>query len=74
MHVLNLNDKWRKNLFIIEVIACYITVLAFMILTPMLGDDFNYYATVNKAGSFWQLFAQEINMNIRHKFADIKFL
>ncbi|WP_022756320.1 DUF3329 domain-containing protein [Butyrivibrio fibrisolvens] len=59
MHVLNLNDKWRKNLFIIEVIACYITVLTFMILTPMLGDDFNYYATVNKAGSFWQLFAQE---------------
>ena len=61
MHVLNLDDKGRKRLFILEVIACYLTVLAFMILTPLMGDDYNYYANVSGAGSFWQLFAQEYN-------------
>ena len=59
MHVFELDDKWRKRLFILEVIACYITVLFFMIMTPLLGDDFNYYANVSKADNFWQLFAQE---------------
>ncbi|SER56160.1 hypothetical protein SAMN04487884_10754 [Butyrivibrio fibrisolvens] len=59
MHVLNLDAKWSKKLFILEVIACYLTILMFMILTPLLGDDFNYYAIVNKADSFWDLFAQE---------------
>ena len=59
MHVLNLDDKWRKKLFIVEVIACYLTVLAFMMMTPLLGDDFNYFAVVNKADSIWDLFIQE---------------
>ena len=59
MHVLNLDDKWRKRLFIVEVIACYLTVLAFMMMTPLLGDDFNYFAVVNKADSIWDLFIQE---------------
>lgn len=59
MHVFDLDEKWRKRLFILEVIACYLTVLAFMILTPLMGDDYNYYANVSGAGSFWQLFAQE---------------
>ncbi len=61
MHVFNLGDKWRKRLFILEVIACYLTVFAFMALTPLMGDDYNYYANVKGAGNFWQLFAQEYN-------------
>lgn len=59
MHILNLDDKWRKRLFILEIAACYLTVLFFMILTPLMGDDYNYYANVSKAGSFFDLFAQE---------------
>lgn len=59
MHVLNLDDKWRKRLFILEVLVCYITVLLFMMLTPLMGDDYNYFANVNKADSFWDLFVQE---------------
>lgn len=61
MHVLDLDLKWRKRLFIVEVIACYLTVLAFMILTPLMGDDYNYYANVRGAANFFQLFAQEYN-------------
>ncbi|MCR5770131.1 MAG: DUF6056 family protein [Butyrivibrio sp.] len=59
MHVFELDDKWRKRLFILEVITCYLTVLFFMIMTPLLGDDFNYYAIARNANSFWELFVQE---------------
>lgn len=61
MHVLDLNDKSRKRLFMVEVIVCFLTILLFMILTPLLGDDYNYYAIVNNSESFWQLFVQEYN-------------
>ena len=61
MHIFNLDEKSRKSLFILEVLVCYLTVLVFMILTPLMGDDYNYYATVNKANSFFELFAQEYN-------------
>ncbi len=59
MHVFNIDDKWRKRLFILEVVVCYLTVLLFMILTPLMGDDYNYYAIVRGADNIWDLFAQE---------------
>ncbi len=61
MHILNLDEKSRKRLFILEVVVCYLTVLFFMVLTPLMGDDYNYYANVSKAGNFWELFVQEYN-------------
>ncbi len=53
------NENTRKKLFILSVILCFVTILIYEILTPMLMDDMSYGKQVSAAGSFFDLFAQE---------------
>ncbi len=52
-------ENTRKRLFIISVIVCFVTILIYEMLTPMLMDDMSYGKQVQEAGSFFGLFAQE---------------
>ncbi|WP_408072100.1 DUF6056 family protein [Butyrivibrio sp. JL13D10] len=52
-------ENTRKKLFFISVILCFITILIYEILTPMLMDDMSYGKQVQQASSFFELFAQE---------------
>ena len=52
-------DKVRKRLFYLAVAACFLTILVYNILTPMLSDDLNYGIVVHKATKFTDLFRQE---------------
>ena len=52
-------DKVRKRLFYLAVAACFLTILVYNILTPMLSDDLNYGIVVHKATKFTDLFGQE---------------
>ena len=54
-------ENTRKRLFIFSVILCFVTVFIYEAFTPMLMDDLPYRAEVGKAGSFFDLFAQEYN-------------
>lgn len=54
-------ENTRKRLFIFSVILCFVSIYIYEALTPMLMDDLPYSAEVSKAGSFFDLFAQEYN-------------
>ncbi|MCR5303788.1 MAG: DUF6056 family protein [Lachnospiraceae bacterium] len=45
--------------FVAAVAAAYVAILVFMLLTPMLTDDFSYSVIVRKASSLGDLIAQE---------------
>ena len=52
-------ENTRKKLFIMSVILCFVTILIYEMLTPMLMDDMSYGKQVQEAGNFFELFAQE---------------
>lgn len=54
-------ENTRKRLFIFSVILCFVTIFIYESLTPMLMDDLPYSREVSRAGSFFDLFAQEYN-------------
>ncbi|WP_026528951.1 DUF3329 domain-containing protein [Butyrivibrio sp. VCD2006] len=54
-------ENTRKRLFIFSVIVCFVTIFIYETLTPMLMDDLPYSREVGRAGSFFDLFAQEYN-------------
>ncbi|WP_026524650.1 DUF3329 domain-containing protein [Butyrivibrio sp. MB2005] len=47
------------GLFNAATILCFISILIYEFLTPMMMDDMGYLSEVKKAGSFFDLFAQE---------------
>lgn len=51
--------KEKKIRFWGIVILCFVTILVYNFLTPMLSDDLNYATVVRKANSIWDLFGQE---------------
>ena len=51
--------KKRKILFEAAVLICFLTILIYNFLTPMLSDDLNYATVVRKAAGISDLFRQE---------------
>ncbi len=50
-----------KTAFTAAVIVCFVSILIYEILTPMMMDDMSYLREVKRAGSFFALFGQEYN-------------
>ena len=59
-------DKLRKKLFYAAVIINFIMVTIYEFLTPHMTDDLIYGDAVAKAGSFFELFAQEYDHYMHH--------
>ena len=55
----NRNENRRKLLFYLAIAICFVTILIYNFLTPMLSDDLNYSIVVRKAGSAVDLLRQE---------------
>ena len=52
-------EKTSEIIFKAAVLLCFVTVLIYECLTPMLMDDMAYMGQVKEAGSFFDLFGQE---------------
>lgn len=52
-------EKRKKLFFRFSVLAAFLLILVFNVLTPMMTDDLFYAKTVSEAGFIWDLFAQE---------------
>ena len=51
--------KGRQLLFLLSVLAAWLLIFIFNVLTPMMTDDLFYSKTVSEAASIGELFAQE---------------
>ena len=66
---MNMEEKCaaaKKRWLIAAVIACFITILIYELLTPLMSDDFVYQKTVNEAQSVADLFRQEYDHYMDH--------
>ena len=61
-----MKEQINKRCFYIAVVGCFITILIFEILTPMMSDDLMYRKIVQGAGSFLDLFRQEYDHYMNH--------
>lgn len=55
-----------KKCVVIAVILCFITILIYELLTPMMSDDLKYRIIVRGAGSVFELFRQEYDHYMNH--------
>ena len=62
----SVNEQKNKRRLYIAVAGCFITILIYEILTPMMSDDFYYRKIVQGAGSFFELFRQEYDHYMNH--------
>lgn len=51
----------RKKLFWASVVICFLTILVYSFLTPILSDDLSYATQVKNASGIKELFVQEYN-------------
>ena len=61
-----MQDKLRKRAFYLTALINFILVAIYEFLTPYISDDIIYYDEVAKAGSFFDLFAQEYDHYMNH--------
>ena len=52
-------EAGRRLIFRLSVLAAFVLIFIFNVLTPMMTDDLFYSKTVSEASSIWELFAQE---------------
>ncbi|HJA93727.1 MAG TPA: hypothetical protein H9717_11550 [Candidatus Eisenbergiella merdipullorum] len=52
-------ETGRRLFFCLSVLAAFVLIFIFNVLTPMMTDDLFYSKTVSEASSVWELFGQE---------------